>query len=247
MDDVCVSVVIPYGPEFTPRDMLEAAEESARSQDVPVELVVVEDADSRGPSWARNRGIERVSNRYVAFLDADDRWLEGKLSRQLDEMAATGRGLCVEAPDIDTATFVRELYLGNLQSMTSSIVVDTERVAATFHEGLTHREDHLYMLEAAAEAGVCTCEDLFVVGRHSGSYASTLTTVRRFRKDREFAAAVRERVPEVRDFLEAHYDEIHCGVEPTANTPGDLGRLYFIGAAPHTYIYLALSYLCQRL
>lgn len=246
MDDGCVSVVIPYGPEFTPVDMLEAAKESARAQDVPVELVVVEDADSRGPSWARNRGIERASSRYVAFLDADDRWLEGKLRRQLDEMAATGRGLCVQGPDVDTGTFMRELYLGNLESLTSSIVVDTARVEATFDERLTRREDHLYMLEAAAQGGVCTCRDLFEVGQHDRSYSSSLTTVRRLSKDREFAAAVRERVPEVRDLLEDHYDEVHCGVEPTRNTPGDLFRLGLVGAAPHTYLYLALSYLCQR-
>lgn len=241
-----VSVVIPYAPEFTPLEMLETARDSARQQDVPVDLVVVEDTESRGPSWARNRGIERSDTRFVAFLDADDRWFEGKLRRQLTRMRESGRGLCVQGPDVDTDTFMRELYLGNIQSLTSSIVIDTEQVDATFDESLTRREDHLFMLEAAAQGGVCTCEDLFEVGQHEDSYSADLTTIRRFRKDYVFAKAVQAHVPAVRDLLDEHYAAVHCEVEPTQNTPGDLFRLWAIGAGAHTYPYLALCYLCQQ-
>lgn len=38
---------------------------------------------NRGPAAARNRGIEISRGEFVAFLDADDYWLPGKLDRQV--------------------------------------------------------------------------------------------------------------------------------------------------------------------
>ncbi|MGH9104197.1 MAG: glycosyltransferase family 2 protein, partial [Acidimicrobiales bacterium] len=36
-----------------------------------------------GASWARNRALHEARGLYAAFLDEDDRWLPGKLERQL--------------------------------------------------------------------------------------------------------------------------------------------------------------------
>lgn len=47
----------------------------------PVELVRL--PNNRGSATARNAGLARCNAEYVAFLDADDRWLPGKLDAQV--------------------------------------------------------------------------------------------------------------------------------------------------------------------
>lgn len=66
---------------------------------------VLRDAESRGVAHARNRGIERATHPWVAFLDDDDRWSPDKLRVQLDLARAEDAdfvytaGLAVAAAD----------------------------------------------------------------------------------------------------------------------------------------------------
>ena len=111
-DQPLVSVVIP---SYNSREYIAEAIDSVRAQQIDhLELVIVDDGstddsadyireiapDARvirqtnaGAAAARNRGIEEARGRYIAFLDADDIWVSGKLRVQLD--------LLEQRPDID--------------------------------------------------------------------------------------------------------------------------------------------------
>ena len=141
---------------------------------------------------------------------------------------------------------MRELYLGNIESITSSVVIDTEKVTETqFNEVVRRREDHLFILEAASEGGVCFCTDLFEVGGHEESFASGTSTWLRLREDVRFASFVRDRVPEIREHLNSYYSAVRC--DPTyRNTPGDLMRLVLMHPRLRTVPLMSLSIVCQQ-
>lgn len=103
-----VSAIIPA---YNARRFIGRALESAFAQKVPrLEILVVDDGSTDGTrelvetyadrgvrlicrdvrggaAAARNTGLQAAAGDFIAFLDADDEWLPGKLIRQLDMMA----------------------------------------------------------------------------------------------------------------------------------------------------------------
>lgn len=113
-DAPLVTVVVPL---FNQEQFVEQALKSVLEQghSVTVEIIVVDDgstdqsaviveriaanagageirllrqANSGGPAQPRNAGIAAAKGEFIAFLDPDDYWLPGKLSRQLALMQA---------------------------------------------------------------------------------------------------------------------------------------------------------------
>ncbi|WP_115865086.1 glycosyltransferase family 2 protein [Halorussus litoreus] len=222
-----VTVVIPFSPDHTPKGMLFDAVESVLEQRGPVDVrvVVVFDRDHRGPAWARNRGLRRADTRYVAFLDGDDLWHPEKLSRQLARLSETGAGMCVEGSPRSTQAFVRGVFVGSIESLTSSILIDTERVDVEFEESLARLEDYLFMMEAASQAGVCFCEDLITVRHHEFGLSSRTDPDLIDRTHRQFAREAEDRVPRARPYVPEFYRQFHVRMIWNRWTENEYGKM----------------------
>ncbi len=103
MSDPRVSVIIPA---YNQARYLKQALDSALTQErVSPDLIVIDDGsqdetpevlkeyegriralrqNNRGAAQARNSGLEMAEGKFIAFLDADDRWLPGHLRKALE-------------------------------------------------------------------------------------------------------------------------------------------------------------------
>ncbi len=115
-----------------------------------------------GPAASRNRLLQRAGGEYVAFLDHDDVWPDGRLARQLHRLAAApaapavlGETLMFEALDgngapIPTARS-RRVLAGLLQAglfRRSAIAV-----AGPFAEGFRAGDDFDFLLRVIESSG----------------------------------------------------------------------------------------------
>ena len=103
------TAIIPCHPRNRPTlpRTLESVEAAAKGVDV--EVVVVDDPESRGLSWARNEGLRRASGDVVFFVDADDTVRPAFFSRLIDTLEAAGADFALSS--FDYAPLKREYNL----------------------------------------------------------------------------------------------------------------------------------------
>lgn len=182
LDKPLISVIMPA---YNCAQYIQGAIDSALKQNMPIELLVINDCSKEdldpimeqyaedprvrylknqrnlGAAGSRNRGISLAQGEYVAFLDSDDIWIEGKLEKQWKAMQERGCILCATARELMTPegkntgkifpvkekiTYKEMLKHNSIAC--SSVMVKTE-VAKEFpmHHDHDSHEDYIMWLE----------------------------------------------------------------------------------------------------
>ena len=106
-----------------------------------IRIHIIKKEKNGGAAAARNEGIRLAKGRYLAFLDADDIWLEDKLKLQLEFMErnqssfvftayefgdekAVGTGKIVRVP----SRLTYEQALSRTVIFTTTVLLDTEKI-----------------------------------------------------------------------------------------------------------------------
>lgn len=202
-EDCFVSVIIPA---YNCRKTIRFAIDSVLCQDVPLELLIIEDGsketiediiemyqDDRirylknetniGVSATRNRGVCEAKGNWIAFLDADDYWMEGKLKNQLIRLQQTGDILCSTARELmnengeltgriipvkETITYQDMLHQNWINN--SSILIKKEVLLEFPMEADEVHEDYLLWLRVLKKyKKVCAINEPFLKYRVSNS------------------------------------------------------------------------------
>ena len=185
----CELIVVNDGSTDQTAEVLAAYGEKLRAIDQP----------NRGMSAARNAGIRSAGGMYIAFLDADDWWLPGKISRQVELMESRPEvGFCSTAARVEDGDGRLLNQWGCAQSNTNMLETLFARNAAIaggcsavmvrrglfdrvgmFDETLGGFEDpDLWMRLAAVSGYACIDETLAVILRRERSVSRNLDSMR---------------------------------------------------------------------
>lgn len=182
-----VSIIIPT---YNSASFIEETLRSVLDQDYPnMELIVVDDCsnddtvarvdamndprirvlaqtENGGAGVARNIGVEAAQGRYIAFLDSDDYWFEGKLSGQIAFMKSGGIASCYtrysligddgetfgDSGELPSSLTFKQLLPHNI-IRTSSYVFDVGNLGKLYFPTIRIRQDFGLFLNATKQAG----------------------------------------------------------------------------------------------
>ena len=141
-----ISVVIPHADQ--PQTLMNAVMSALRQTRKPSEVIVVENSElglsdvlynelvslgvkvvdceaGNGASYARNIGVGVSSSEFVAFLDADDIWMQNKLS-VVSEILSASNTACI------TSDFI---FFKGLKVKRMPLDFENQNIFLSFHTG----------------------------------------------------------------------------------------------------------------
>lgn len=127
--------------DFSTDNTIEEVDNSIK--DIKEKVLLIKSNEHNGVAKTRNIGIEKSTNRYIAFLDADDQWKEDKLEKQIDFMKKnkysftyTQYTYLKDEKEKKVKTFPNSLNykqaLKNTYILTSTVMIDTAQITKEY-------------------------------------------------------------------------------------------------------------------
>lgn len=149
-------------------------------------IVCLKQERNKGVAEARNRGINKATGRYIAFLDSDDLWDKEKLEKQIKLLKNTkeavtctkirminekGEKLNNKCPMIEKISF--NFLLRNTIIATSSVMIDREKIEKIKFPDRRSTEDYSLWLNLLKKHDIIgSLEELTFYRKTSNSLSS---------------------------------------------------------------------------
>jgi glycosyltransferase involved in cell wall biosynthesis len=217
---------------------------------VDPKIKIVQLEQNHGAAAARNGAMQAASGKYFAFLDSDDEWLPGKLTRQVEIMEKTAPdvGVCLtgaeiiknrtrKAYDIPLKEWEEDplvaLVTGKLAFTTSTIMLRRECIENVGLMSLKLRrgQDVDFLIRIFMRYGLITVPDVYVK-MHLTTYGK---------------ATYQHMLVKANFMIESYYDELkECrGMKVSERFKARLYRNILCAALRDHYYFGAVSYLIR--